>query len=75
MMKTNDERIEPADPESEACFEALKARIVEALGARVAFGDDPHTPEGRDVLAELIAGAVLDVFVVRERTSPRWRTV
>jgi hypothetical protein len=62
------------DPESEACFEALKRHIEWELSARIAVGDDPATEEGRDTLAVLIADAVLDVFVVRERTSPRYGT-
>lgn len=68
----DDPEAEPTDPESEACFPALKARIAEELGARVAFGDDPRTPEGSEALSELIADAVLDVFAVRERTGPRY---
>jgi hypothetical protein len=65
--------LEIADQESEKCFEALQARIAEELRARLAVGDDPRTPEGLDTLSMLIADAVLDVFVVRERESPRYR--
>jgi len=65
--------LERLDPESEACFDALKVKIAWELGARVAIGDDPSTPEGCNALAELIADAVLDGFVVRNRESPRYR--
>ena len=61
------------DPESEACFEALRARILEELASRVAFGDDPTTPDGQEALSELIADAVLDCFVVKKRIAPRYR--
>ena len=71
----NDENLEleRLDPESEACFQALAARIAEELIARIAVGDDPTSPIGCEVLSELIADAVLDVFVVRQRTAPRYR--
>jgi len=65
--------LERLDPESEACFEALRDRISEELAARIAVGDDPTTPDGQEVLSELIADAILDRFVVRPRTSPRYR--
>jgi hypothetical protein len=65
--------LERLDPESEACFDELSARIAEELGARIAVGDDPSTDDGCKQLAELIADAVLDAFVVRLRTSPRYR--
>lgn len=73
----NDEQseLERLDPESEACFQALAARIAEELSARIAIGDDPSSPGGCEELSELIADAVLDVFVVRQRTSPRYRWV
>ena len=61
------------DPESEACFEPLTARIATEIAARMAMGDDPSTPEGSRALAELIADTVLDGFVVRTRTQPRYR--
>lgn len=68
--------LERLDPESEACFGALRDRISEELAARVAVGDDPSTADGQAALSELIADAILDGFVVRARTSPRyrWRT-
>jgi hypothetical protein len=49
------------------CFPLLVERIREELGARIAFGDDPHTEDGQQVLSELVADAILDVFVVRRR--------
>ncbi|APR88390.1 hypothetical protein A7982_13739 [Minicystis rosea] len=73
MANDEEDRLVPNDPESEACFEALKERLAEELGARVAFGDDPRTPEGCDVLSGLIADVLLDFFVVRERKEPRYR--
>jgi hypothetical protein len=74
---TNEEQpeLERLDPESEACFEALAARIAEELSARIAVGDDPSTPKGCGELSELVADAVLDGFVVRKRTTPRYRWV
>ncbi len=72
-MTDEDEALERLDPESEACFPALKSRIARELSARVAIGDDPSTPEGCEALSELIADSVLDAFVVRERSSPRYR--
>jgi hypothetical protein len=72
MADEEDMPLVPDDPESEGCFDALKARIAWELAARIAVGDDPRTPEGRDVLSSLIADAVLDAFVLRERTAPRY---
>jgi hypothetical protein len=60
------------DPESEESFSALRARILEELSARVAYGDDPTTNAGQETLSELLADAVLDCFSVRPRTSPRY---
>jgi hypothetical protein len=60
------------DPESEACFEALKAKIALELAARLAMGDAPSIPAGCEAVSELIADAILDCFVVRPRTSPRY---
>lgn len=74
MTNDEEERPVPNEPESEACFELLKARIAEELWARIAVGDDPSTPEGCDVISGLIADVVLDFFVVRERTGPRYRS-
>ena len=71
----DDKKLERLDPESETCFKTLVETIAEELGARVAFGDDPRTPEGRRALSGLIADRVLDRFIVRERTSPRYRWV
>jgi hypothetical protein len=65
--------LERLDPESEACFDALCGLISEELGARIAVGADPTTPDGQQALAELIADAILDGFVVRARTFPRYR--
>lgn len=71
----NDENLEleRLDPESEACFQALAARIAKELTARIAVGDDPTSPTEFKILSELIADAVLDGFVVRQRTFPRYR--
>jgi hypothetical protein len=63
---------ERLDPESEACFTALSSRIAWELGARMAAGDDPRTPEGLEALSQLIADTILDAFVIRERASPRY---
>jgi hypothetical protein len=68
-----DERLTPADPDSEACYEALVARVRHELQARTAIGDDPTTPAGQQVLAELIADVVLDGFILRPRTEARYR--
>jgi hypothetical protein len=73
MTNENDNELEFLDPESEACFQALQERILEELSARIATGDDPTDPAEREILSELIADAVLDVFVVRRRTTPRYR--
>jgi hypothetical protein len=73
MVDENDVRAPSADLESEACFEALAKRIAWELGARLAVGDDPRTPEGLQALSELIADTVLDGFELRPRTSPRYR--
>ena len=73
VMQTDDGgRLVPDDLESEACFAELKGAIACELAARIAI-DDPSTPEGRDVLSELIADTVLDFFVIRQRTVPRYR--
>lgn len=61
------------DPESEACFETLRGRIFEELSARIDFGDDPTTKEGQIVLSTLVADAILDVFIVRIRNTPRYK--
>ena len=71
-MKEQSE-LERLDPESEACFDALRDQIAEELAARVAVGDDYKTPDGQAALSQLIADAILDRFVVRARTSPRYR--
>jgi hypothetical protein len=65
--------LERTDHESEACFVGLTECIAAEVGARAAAGDDVRTPEGRAKLAELIADAILDRFVVRERHAPRYR--
>jgi len=69
----DDPDLQHLDPESEACFEELRAKILEELAARIAVGDDPTTTAGQETLSELIADAVLDRFVVRIRTAPRYR--
>ncbi|MBU1189242.1 MAG: hypothetical protein KKC01_09450 [Gammaproteobacteria bacterium] len=71
-MKENP-KLQRLDPESEACFETLRGRILEELSSRVALGEDPTTSDGQEALAELIADAVLDSFVVRKRIAPRYQ--
>jgi len=73
MRHDSDSDLERLDPESEACFDALCARISEELSARLALGDDPTTAVGQKTLSELIADAILDSFVLRARSSPRYR--
>jgi len=73
VQDESDPDLERLDSESEACFDALCARISEELAARIAVGDDPRTTAGQNRLSELIAEAILDTFVVRARTSPRYR--
>lgn len=65
--------LERLDPESDACFVSLAALVAEELSARIAVRDDPSTADGRRVISECIADAILDGFVVRPRTSPRYR--
>jgi hypothetical protein len=65
--------LECLDPESEAQCSPLVECIASELGARIAVGDDPKTPDGLKRLSELIADAVLDRFVVRARKIPRYR--
>jgi hypothetical protein len=72
MTTPSDSKLERMDPESEACLAALTERIAWELSARLAMGDDPST-EGCEALSELIADSVLDSFVVRTRTEPRYR--
>lgn len=73
MRNDLDKTLEHLDPESEACFVTLRDRIFYELSARMAIGDDPTTPEGCETLSELIADTILDGFIVRTRTSPRYR--
>lgn len=73
MENDDEERLVPNDPESEAHLDALTALITEELDARIAVGDAPHTPEGRAELSMLIADVVLDHYIVRARTEPRYR--
>lgn len=72
MADESHPELERLDPESEACYVALRDRISEELAARIAIGDDPMTREGQEGLSELVADAILDGFVVRARTSPRY---
>jgi hypothetical protein len=71
-MPPEDELV-PSDPKSEAYHEDLVECVRSELHARLTFGDDPSTPEGQQVLADLIADAVLDRFVLRARTERRYR--
>ena len=73
MADESNLELERLDPESEACFAALRDCIRQELFARSMVGDDPRTPEGQTTFAELIADRVLDCFSVRERTSARYR--
>jgi len=73
MANKSEPELERLDPKSEACFKALSERVEEELAARIAGGDDPTTPEGRKIISELVADAVLDVFSVRKRDRPRYR--
>lgn len=68
-----DDHLVPTDPESEACYEDLVECVRSELQARVAIGDDPRTPEGQQVLADLIADVVLDRFALRLRSERRYR--
>jgi hypothetical protein len=65
--------LERLDPESEAQYQPLAEIIEQELAARVAAGDDPRSKDGQNRLAELIADAILDHFVVRARQTPRYR--
>jgi hypothetical protein len=56
-------------------LQALAARIAEELTARIAVGDDPTSPIGCEEFSELIADAVLDAFIVRQRAAPRYRWI
>jgi hypothetical protein len=73
MVNESESEQERLDPKPEACFKALSELVEEELAARITFGDDPTTPEGRKILSELVADAVLDVFTVRKRDQPRYR--
>jgi len=75
MTWPEETRAEPTDPESDTCFEQLVKVIEWELSARIAVGDDPSTAEGRMVLSELVADTVLDYFVLRPRSGPRYRDV
>jgi hypothetical protein len=75
MVEQSDSKLERMDPESEECFAALTDRIAWELSARIAMGDDPSTVQGCNQLSKLIADSVLDGFVVRIRTEPRYRWV
>ena len=73
MVEDEEARAEPTDPESEACYERLVKVIEWELSARIAIGDDPHTADGRMILSELVADTVLDYFVLRQRSDPRFK--
>lgn len=73
MKNENKPELERLDPESEACFHDLAAVVSEELYARIAVGDDPSSPEGCQLISELIADMILDGFIVRPRTTPRSR--
>ncbi len=74
ILAVDDESpLESTDPDSDLSFDQLTGLISRELGARLAVGDDPSTPEGCDGLAELIADMVLDNFVIRNRTVPRYK--
>ena len=73
MKDENKPELEHLDSESEAYLHGLAGVISEELYARIAVGDDPSTPEGCQLISELIADAILDGFVIRQRTTPRSR--
>ncbi|NEQ97596.1 MAG: hypothetical protein F6K30_12890 [Cyanothece sp. SIO2G6] len=73
MKDENKTELERLDPESETCFDDLAVVVSEELYARIAVGDNPSTPAGCQLISELIADAILDGFVIRQRTSPRYR--
>ena len=74
-MNDKKPELERLDPESEACFTKLAAQIAAELFARVAGGDNLSTSKGCNEVSELVADAILDGFVVKERTTPRYRWV
>jgi hypothetical protein len=51
-MSKSESDLESLDPESEACFDALCARISAELAARIAIGDDATTVAGQRTLSE-----------------------
>ncbi len=71
-MTDREKSLVPLDPESESCFQLLTRNISDELGARLAIGDDPSTPEGLKGLSELIADRILDQFTVRVRNTRRY---
>ena len=73
MSDESKPELERLDPESEACSHDLAAVVSEELYARIAVGNDPSTPAECQLIAELITDAILDGFVIRQRTSPRYR--
>ena len=64
------------DPDFEACFPLMSAIIAEEVGVRIALEDgDVDDPAWIERVAELSADALLNKFMVRERTpeNPRDR--
>ena len=59
------------DPESEAILRPLAEAIEEELRVQIAMQRSPSDPEELWDIAGLIANAVLDSYVVRERNEPR----
>ena len=59
------------DHESETNLSRLAGVIEEELRVRLALKDDLSDPAEREAVAEVIADAVLDVFVVRARAEAR----
>ena len=71
-MAADKPRAVPTDPESEACYDALVECVRWEISARIPAGDDPTTPEGQQVLAQMISDTVLDHFVLRPRVERRY---
>ncbi len=73
MSDKKNPRLERCDPQSESCFQALVSRVDEELTARIALGEDPRNSKERRIIAELIADAILDSFVIRKRADARYQ--
>lgn len=73
-MTGRERDLQPTDPVSEECFKLLAEVIEEEIGARVAVdGTRVGDPEWVHAAAVVAADAVLDCFLVRRRSEPRYR--